>query len=185
MVANKKFAAAIQKKIDSKLDTREQEKDVENAKIEVKKIEGIKNALIKQIDSLDILSPTYEIKYNDLQMRLDESYDKLLEAQKYLAECQAKLDRLKNNKILSDSVYNYLLMFDKVYDLMTDLEKKLFYNNFLEEVQIREDAEKGGQILKSIDFKMPIYYDGNETTHIGWETDGTGECVVLLTKVQK
>lgn len=184
MVANKKFAAAIQKKIDSKLDTREQEKDVENAKTEVKKIEGIKNALIKQIDSLDILSPTYEIKYNDLQMRLDESYDKLLEAQKYLAECQAKLDRLKNNKILSDSVYNYLLMFDKVYDLMTDLEKKLFYNNFLEEVQIREDAEKGGQILKSIDFKMPIYYDGNETTHIGWETDGTGETVVLMSKTK-
>ena len=59
----------------------------------------------------------------------------------------------------------------------------MFYNNFLEEVQIWEDAKRVGQILKSIDFKMPIYYNGQETTRIGWDEKNTLECVTLLQRI--
>lgn len=182
MVVNPKFSKAIQDKIDAKLDTREQEKDVEQAKRNVKQIEVKKNGLIAQMDSLDVFSEDYEERYNDLQDRLDGFYEALTEAKRNLLECESRLNNLRKNKILTDNIYKYLLMFDKVYDKMTDLEKKQFYNNFIDEIQIHEDAAKGGQILKSIDFKMPIYYDGVETTHVWWDKQSHVESVCLLSK---
>lgn len=183
MVVNDKFAKAIQTKIDSKLDTKEQEIDLENAKKMYRQIEGVKNKLIMQLDSLDITSSIYDLKHDDLQSRLDDTYSKLKEANENVKLCEARLEQTKQNKILGDSVYKYLLMFDKVYDMMTDLEKKMFYNNFLEEIQIWEDAKRGEQILKSIDFKMPIYYNGQETTRIGWDEKNTLETVTCLHRV--
>ena len=182
MVVNEKFAKAIQEKIDAKLDTKELEQDIENVKKELRQLDGVKTSLINQLDTLDVTAPTYKLKYDDLQTRLDTIYVKIKDANDRLSDCQVRLEKVKKDKILGDSVYQYLLMFDKVYDLMTDLEKKQFYNNFLEEIQIREDAKKGEQVLKSIDFKMPIYYDGKETTHIGWVENEPVETVCLLSK---
>jgi len=185
MVINPKFSRAIQDKIDAKLDTREQEKDVEQAKKNVKQIEVKKNGLIAQMDSLDVFSEDYDERYNDLQDRLDGFYEALTEAKRNLSECETRLSNLRKNKILTDNIYKYLLMFDKVYDKMTDLERKQFYNNFIDEIQIHEDTTMDGQILKSIDFKMPIYYDGVETTHIGWDSQSHDETVCLLSKLHE
>ena len=182
MVNNPKFAKAIQEKIDAKLDTKTQEMDVENARKMLKQAIGVKDKLARQIDSLDITSATYEIKFDDLQKRLDDVYVKIKEASDYLEECEVRLEKVLKDKILGDSIYKYLMMFDKVYDMMSDLEKKQFYNNFIERVEIHGEAKKGEQIIKSIDFKMPIYYNGEETSHVGWDKNGSVETVVLLFK---
>ena len=182
MVNNPKFAKAIQEKIDAKLDTKTQEMDVENARKMLKQAIGVKDKLARQIDSLDITSATYEIKFDDLQKRLDDVYVKIKEASDYLEECEVRLEKVLKDKILGDSIYKYLMMFDKVYDMMSDLEKKQFYNNFIERVEIHGEAKKGEQIIKSIDFKMPIYYNGEETSHVGWDKNGSVETVVLLSK---
>ena len=184
MVANERFATAIQKIIDDKLDTRELEHQLESAQKEQKRIERLKDSLISQIDSLDNMSSTYELKFDDLQGRLDTCYLKMKEARDEVQDCENRLEQIKKNKVLKESVYQYLLMFDKVYELMTDLEKKMFFNNFISEVQIFGEAQKGERILKSIDFKMPIYYDGCETTHIGWDEKDSVESVVLMSRVK-
>ena len=105
--------------------------------------------IILQIDTLDILDKNYDRKYDDLQKRLDTIYDKIGDAEDLVSETEDKLSNIQKDKITGDNIYNYLLMFDSVYDVLSDMEKKQFYNALLTDIQIYEE-EQDKQIIKSI-----------------------------------
>ena len=63
-------------------------------------------------------------------------------------EVEEKLSNIQKDKITGDNIYNYLLMFDSIYDVLSDMEKKQFYNTLLSEVQIFEEEQDKGQIIK-------------------------------------
>lgn len=145
-------------KINTSVDTSEAEKELANAKKVLKQ-------LILQIDTLDILDKNYDRKYDDLQKRLDTIYDKIGDAEDLVSETEDKLSNIQKDKITGDNIYNYLLMFDSVYDVLSDMEKKQFYNALLTDIQIYEE-EQDKQIIKSIGFKFPVFYDGEFTKRI-------------------
>lgn len=145
-------------KINTSVDTSEAEKELANAKKVLKQ-------LILQIDTLDILDKNYDRKYDDLQKRLDTIYDKIGDAEDLVSETEDKLSNIQKDKITGDNIYNYLLMFDSVYDVLSDMEKKQFYNALLTDIQIYEE-EQDKQIIKSIGFKSPVFYDGEFTKRI-------------------
>lgn len=70
-------------------------------------------------------------------------------------------------------------MFDSVYDVLSDMEKKQFYNALLTDIQIYEE-EQDKQIIKSIGFKFPVFYDGEFTKRIIRDKEKTVESIVLL-----
>ena len=72
-------------------------------------------------------------------------------------EVEEKLSNIQKDKITGDNIYNYLLMFDSIYDVLSDMEKKQFYNTLLSEVQIFEEEQDKGQIIKSIGFQFPVF----------------------------
>ena len=171
-------------KINTSVDTNEAEKELANAKKVLKQLIGTKDKIILQIDTLDILDKNYDRKYDDLQKRLDTIYDKIGDAEDLVSETEDKLSNIQKDKITGDNIYNYLLMFDSVYDVLSDMEKKQFYNALLTDIQIYEE-EQDKQIIKSIGFKFPVFYDGEFTKRIIRDKEKTVETVVLLSQLKQ
>jgi len=69
-----------------------------------------------------------------------------------------------------NNVYQFLLYFDKLYDKFTDAEKKTFLSSFIEQVDIFEEEQPDGRILKHIKFRFPVYFNGKEIQEIGWDS---------------
>ena len=75
--------------------------------------------------------------------------------------------------------------FDKLYDRFTGMEKKTFKKSFLEEVNIYEAEQEDGRILKSLQFRFPVFFNDQELYELDWDNESTVETVVLLSKGAK
>ena len=58
-------------------------------------------------------------------------------------------------------------------------------NSFIERVEIFPEKQPDVRILKHIDFKFPVYCNGQEFDSMSWEPKTTGECVALLETLHK
>lgn len=93
MVNKPQFIEAIKEKIGTSVDTKELENQISVMQGQIKQTIGIKNRLERQMDSLDIDDPHFDLKLADLQRRYDDQYD-------IIAEIEAQIDEVKS-KILS------------------------------------------------------------------------------------
>ena len=93
---------------------------------------------------------------------------------------ETRLYNIKQEKISGDNVYQFLLFFDKLYDRFTDMEKKTFMKSFLEEVNIYEEEQEDGRILKSLKFRFPVFFNNQELYELDWDNESTDETVVAL-----
>ena len=184
LVSNPRFSEVMKTKINTSVDITEAENELANTKKVLKQLVGTKDKIILQIDILDVLDRNYDRKYEDLQKRLDAVYDKISDAEDLVYEVEEKLSNIQKDKITGDNIYNYLLMFDSIYDVLSDMEKKQFYNTLLSEVQIFEEEQDKGQIIKSIGFQFPVFYDGKFTKQIIRDKEKTVETVCLLEFLQ-
>ena len=183
LTANPKFEKAIREKIDASIDTSAFETEIDNLRKQLKQTNGAKNKLAQQMDILDITDPQYDRKYSDMQYRLNAFYDTIEDIESRISEVEFKIETIKSDKIKSDSIYKYLLHFDKFYDEMTDKEKKIFMNSFLKSVEIYEDERCDGRILKSLSFRFPIFSEDGEIVGASWDNESSVESVVLLVKL--
>lgn len=185
LVQNPRFSEAIKQKINSKVDTAELEKQLENLKKEHKQSEGAIKKLGQQLDKLDVFDPSYDRKYEDMQARLDGLYERIDSLEIEMAEVELRIQNVKQEKIKSENVYSILRTFDKLYDKLTDFEKKELMGSFLEKVEIYPQEQENGQILKSLKFRFPIYFNGSEAFGVSWDNETTVECIVLMSRVEK
>lgn len=85
-------------------------------------------------------------------------------------------------KLNTDTVYNYLLLFSQYYEKFTDFEKKELMNSILEKVEIYEQQQEDSRIIKALYFKFPVYWDGTETKKIILNPKATVETAVKLAR---
>lgn len=180
LVQNPKFEAAIRQKINTRIDTGELEQEIENLRKQLRQVLGAKNKLAQQMDSLDVTDRYYDRKYQDMQDRLDHFYDQIDEIEDSIAQVEVRIQNIRQQKLGSDNVYQYLLYFDKLYDKFTDAEKKEFLSSFVERVDIYEDELPDGRFLRHIKFKFPVFYNGQEIDEMSWDKESTVETVGLL-----
>jgi len=180
LVKNPKFEEAILNKIDSRIDTEEIEKEIERLEKQHRQLTGAKGRLGQQMDSLDIMDKFYEKKYQDMETRLYRLYDEIEGVENSIEEVKNRLLNIRQQKISEENVYQFLLYFDKLYDKFTDLEKKEFPNSFVEQVDIYEQEQPDGRILKYIKFRFPVYFGDRETQELCWDNESTVETVVGL-----
>lgn len=185
LVKNPKFEEAIRDKIGSKIDLSGLEKELEGLEKQLRQLNGAKQRLGQQMDSLDIMDRHYDKKYEDMEARLYRIYDDVEKIENNMDEIKTRIFNVKQQKISGDSVYQFLLYFDKLYDKFTDLEKKKFMSSFVERVDIYEQAQPNGRFLKHIKFRFPVYYNGKETQDIDWDNENTVETVCLLSRKDK
>ena len=134
------------------------------------------------MDSLDVTDRYYDRKYQDMQDRLDHFYDQIDEIEDSIAQVEVRIQNIRQQKLGSDNVYQYLLYFDKLYDKFTDAEKKEFLSSFVERVDIYEDELPDGRFLRHIKFKFPVFYNGQEIDEMSWDKESTVETVAVLSR---
>lgn len=176
------FETAVKEQFNSEVDTHELENKLTDLKKQLRQQIGAKDRLSYQADQLDVSDRHYERKYRDIEKRMDAFYDEIERIEEEIESVQHQITVIREQKITAENIYEFLYLYDIIYQKMTDAEKKRFLNSFLESVEIFPEKQPDGKILKSISFRFPIIYDGESTTKIDWDKKSQVECVCLLCK---
>lgn len=137
------------------------------------------------MDNLSVSDEYYDKKYEDMQVRLDKLYDEIEEIDTFIEAVETRLYNIKQEKISSDNVYQFLLFFDNLYDRFTDMEKKIFMKSFLEEGNIYEAEQEDGRILRSLKFRFPVFFNEQELYELDWDNESTVESVLLMRRAKR
>ena len=176
----KEHKTVFLQKIGGKLDTQELDAEMESLRKQLRQLTGTKDRLGEQIDALDYDDPHYTRKAQDLQERQDKLYDQIAAIEVSMAEVQTRMENIRQHRISTDNVYQFLLYSDKLYGQFTELEKKTFMNSFIERVEIFPERQSDGRIIKRIEFRFPVYIQGAERTALSWDETDMSETVLLF-----
>lgn len=182
LVNNKDGRDFIIRRMESRVDASSLEKEREQLRGQLRQLSGAKKKLTDMIDRLDVTDKHYDRKYQDMHDRLDNLYDRIGDIDDQLQDVNEKIRMAYENQITSKQVYQILTCFDKIYFKMTDLEKKEFFRNFIDEIELYSERQSDGRIVKQINFNFPVYYNGNEGNAIRLPDENTVETVCLLTR---
>ena len=179
LVSNPKFAAMMQEKINSKVDTTAIEQEIAAAEKQLRQYYSIKSKIMEEIDTLDPDDRHYIIRKSDLDERLYRMYDKIEEAENNLMDARAKKQAIEADKITGDNIYKVLICFEKLYNVMNPLERKKLMEHLISEIQIYPERQPNGQWLKSIKFRLPIV---EKDIDLCLDNESHPECVIALSK---
>ena len=140
-----------------------------------------KARLEREIDNLPIDARFRERKIHDMTLRLDALYDTIVELEERIEDAKLRKSSIEMETITLDNIYKLMLNFGKLYDIISDEEKKSLITYLIKEIQIYPNGESE-QPLKSIEFNFPIYRDGQEVRRLLWEKGNTVETVVQLVR---
>ena len=180
LVSNPQFAAMMQEKINSKVDTTAIEQEIAAAEKQLRQYYSVKSKIMEEIDTLDPDDRHYIIRKSDLDERLYRMYDKIEEAENNLIEARAKKQAIEADKITGDNIYKVLTCFEKLYSVMNPVERKKLMEHLISEIQIYPERQPNGQWLKSIKFRLPIIENDMD---LRLDNGSHVECVSCYTKV--
>lgn len=184
MVANPKFRDHMIRKLEEKVDVSSLEMEKNQIREQLRQVMGAKKKLTEMMERLDINDKHYDRKYQDMQDRMDILYDRISDLEDAIADIDARIRGAYGEKITTDQLYKILLSFDKMYYRMTDLEKKQFMRDFIDEIELYPEKQEDGHILKQLSLGFPVFYEGSEGDTIRLHKENTVECVVLMSKVK-
>ena len=124
------------------------------------------------------------VKDEGMTLRLDGLYDTIVEMEERIEDAKLRKSSIEMETITLDNIYKLMLNFGKLYDIISDEEKKSLITYLIKEIQIYPNGESE-QPLKSIEFNFPIYRDGQEVRRLLWEKGNTVETVVLLSQLKQ
>jgi len=83
------------------------------------------------------------MKLHDMTIRLDSLYDIIVEVEERIKDEKLKRHSVEMNAITLDNVYKLMINFEKVYDKISDEERKALVSSLIKEIQIytRDEAE--------------------------------------------
>ena len=93
---------------------------------------------------------------------MDKLYKEIGAIEDEIGTISMRSDSINKKQLSKESIYRVLKSFDKIYSEFTDAEKKRFIGSFVERVEIYEEKQENGRLLKSIKFRFPVYYNGAE-----------------------
>ena len=172
-------AKEIEKRIGVQTDTTAIDKELANYESKLKEVDLNKARLEREIDNLPIDARFRERKIHDMTLRLDALYDTIVELEERIEDAKLRKSSIEMETITLDNIYKLMLNFGKLYDIISDEEKKSLITYLIKEIQIYPNGESE-QPLKSIEFNFPIYRDGQEVRRLLWEKGNTVETIVLL-----
>lgn len=99
LVSNKKFADMMKQKINMEVDTSELDQEIANYEKQLRQCCSNKDAIIRDLDSLDYEDKHYQRRKNDLEDRLYRTYDKMDEMEDQLVDAKAKKRSILAEKV--------------------------------------------------------------------------------------
>ena len=179
LVSDKYFAKEIEKRIGVQNDTTAIDKELANYESKLKEVDLNKARLEREIDNLPIDARFRERKIHDMTLRLDGLYDTIVELEERIEDAKLRKSSIEMETITLDNIYKLMLNFGKLYDIISDEEKKSLITYLIKEIQIYPNGESE-QPLKSIEFNFPIYRDGQEVRRLLWEKGNTVDTVLII-----
>ena len=88
---------------------------------------------------------------------------------------------MKQHAMTLENIYNIMVNFDCVYNIINDEEKRNVVTALIKEIEIYRNDESEYP-LKRIGLNFPVFKDGGEVTELLWDKGNTVETVVLLSK---
>ncbi len=119
-----------------------------------------KNRVENELDNMPLDTKYRERKIKDLNKRLDNLYDVIDELETKINGLNIQISSVELGKINKDNVINALNQFDKLYDLMSEEEKKEAITGIISEINVHEEAINNNYI-KNIKLKFDIYNDNH------------------------
>lgn len=182
IINNDNFGTFVKKKLEQKIDVTLLEEEREQLRQQLRQLAGAKKKLMDMLDKLDVMDKHYDRKYQDMQDRLETLYDKISEIEDMITDTNEKIHNAYSDHFSAKEIYKILEHFDIMYDKMTDLEKKEFIRNFIDSIELYPDRKTDERIIRQINFKFPVYYDGDEGNQIRLLNEKTVETVCCLQK---
>ena len=124
----------------------------------------------------------YKDHFYYMSDRLDTLCDQIDDIEEKIDAVRERIQNVRQEKLSADSVYNFLICFDRMYDKFSDLEKKQFMKSFAERVDIYPQKQEDGRILKHIKFRFPVYFNDKEISGLSWDNESTVETICLLSR---
>lgn len=140
--------------------------------------------LLVMLDALDASDKHYARKFQDMQDRLDNLYDRISGFENEIADVEEKIKAAYGRQISEKQLYQILQKFDILYAEMSDIEKKEFMQLFIDAIELYSEKMDDGRIIRQIDLAFPVYYEGFEGEAIRLLNENTVETVVLLSKLK-
>lgn len=181
LVSNKKFADLMKQKINTEIDTSEIDKEISSLEKQIRQLYAKKESVLKDLDSLDYEDAHYQRIKTDYENILYKTYDKIDEKEELLIEARAKKRAILADKISAENIYKAIIFFDKLYEKMSDEEKREFYEKLIYAVHVYEERQPSGQWLKSIEFRLPII---EHDMKIGLDNGDSVETCCLLERLR-
>ena len=180
MAGGEKFKEFLMEKLEEKVDVSSLEEEKKQLAGQLQQAQGSRKKLVQMLERLDPGDKHYDRKYQDMQERMDNLYDRIAELEEAITDVETKIGASYGKQVTGKKIYQFLLDFDILYGKMTDLEKKEFMRTFIESIELDPDEKDMGRIIKHIDLTFPVYFDGQEGDRIRMPKENTVETVCLL-----
>ena len=168
LIQNQDFAGEIKSRIGKEIDTSTLNRELKNYEAKLKEIELNKTRLENEIDSLPEDTRFRERKIHDMTLRLDGLYDIIVELEVKIEDVLLRRKAVEQDAITLENIYTLLANFDKVYDKISDEEKKSLISSLIKEIEIFP-CDEAELPLKSILFNFPVYKDGEDACDFLWD----------------
>ena len=185
MIADERFHEYIGERLQEKVDVSNLEEERDQLKGQLQQVVGAKNKLLVMLDALDAGDKHYARKFQDMQDRLDNLYDRISGFENEIADVEEKIKAAYGRQISEKQLYQILQKFDILYAEMTDIEKKEFMQLFIDAIELYPEKMDDGRIIRQIDLAFPVYYEGFEGEAIRLLNENTVETVCLLSKLHE
>ena len=185
MIADERFHEYIGERLQEKVDVSNLEEERDQLKGQLQQVVGAKNKLLVMLDTLDAGDKHYARKFQDMQDRLDNLYDRISGFENEIADVEEKIKAAYGRQISEKQLYQILQKFDILYAEMSDIEKKEFMQLFIDAIELYPEKMDDGRIIRQIDLAFPVYYEGFEGEAIRLLNENTVETVVLLSQLKQ
>lgn len=185
MIADERFHEYIGERLQEKVDVSNLEEERDQLKGQLQQVVGAKNKLLVMLDTLDAGDKHYARKFQDMQDRLDNLYDRISGFENEIADVEEKIKAAYGRQISEKQLYQILQKFDILYAEMTDIEKKEFMQLFIDAIELYPEKMDDGRIIRQIDLAFTVYYEGFEGEAIRLLNENTVETVCLLSKLHE
>ena len=168
LIKNQDFAEEIKSRIGKEIDTSTLNRELKNYESKLREVDINKARLENEIDSLPEDTRFRERKVHDMTLRLDGLYDIIVELEEKIDDVKLRRKAVEQDAITLENIYTLLANFDRIYDKISDEEKKSLISSLIKEIEIFP-CDEAELPLKSILFNFPVYKDGADVCEFLWD----------------
>ena len=159
------FRDAVIKQFGSQKDEEELEEEIKTIRRRLRGLVIQKKKLGEDLDKLDIFDDDYDRNYDAIQEKIDEAYNEIDAMEKSLDQMSRKKETLHQGIRGGDRIHEMLEHIQRLYEHMSCAQRKEMYRLLIEKIEVFPEHPEG-KIIRSVSFRIPVFYDEEDAETI-------------------